>query len=261
MFRIYDVAPTAGLVIGTFAAIPYIHLHLECRRRYFPGLPVLVSDDGSPFRDQLSALCTEYGAEFRSNSVRHRRTVGDMSAYVHGLDWAASRGITLLVKMSRRFIPMFDWVPALQDLALRSQMPTFSQVCDHFRFGFRTECIGFHTQSWRDSGACSRMQSHVDLDKPVFVEGFVHQLARDVAQRFACDIAREYIQISNRPKDRDGYGVWEIMPDRRTTRRPDLLWHDSCGPVDYWQAAVRFGLSYTLRDFQDLNQGCGRGPR
>jgi cephalosporin hydroxylase len=53
-----------GLMVGTFAAVPYIHLQLEARRRLYPHVPLLVHDDGSTKRDDLQRLCAEYGCEF-----------------------------------------------------------------------------------------------------------------------------------------------------------------------------------------------------
>ena len=53
-----------GVVIGTFAAVPYIHLHLEAWRRLFPHIRLLVHDDASPEQERLRRLCAEYGCEF-----------------------------------------------------------------------------------------------------------------------------------------------------------------------------------------------------
>ena len=257
---IYSTAsPRIGVVVGTFAAIPYIHLHLENWRRHYPQTPLLINDDGSPYIDELEALCVRYGASLIRNECRLRQTVGDMSAYVNGFDWAQSQGIEILVKLSRRFLPCYDWVAELQALAFRSQMPTFSQTCNHFNFGFRTECIGFHCESWRASGALDAIRGHVTRNEPVFVEGFIHQLARKTATDYSSSAAKDYMRQNPRPPDRDGYAVWSIMPDRRTTRIPQLLWHDCDGPFDYCRAAAIYGLSYTAKEFEDANQGCGQG--
>ncbi|HWE96463.1 MAG TPA: hypothetical protein VG269_21050 [Tepidisphaeraceae bacterium] len=252
--------PSIGLVVGTFAAVPYVHLQLESRRRHYPHIPLLVNDDGSPMGDELRELCGRYDAACISNSHRLRQTVGDLSAYVNGFDWAASLGLDILVKFSRRFIPLHDWSKGLQDLAFESQLPTFSQSCDHFNFGFRTECIGFHCQSWRASGAYERVREQVARNEPIFVEGFLHQLARQTAAESACEASREYVRRHPRPPDRDGYAAWNLMPARRTTRRADLLWHDADGPFDYARAAAAMGLGYVERDFEDANQALGVGP-
>lgn len=75
-------APSVGVVIGTFAAVPYVHLQLESWRRNYPQTPLLVSDGASPVADELRKLCASYDAVFVSNPARLRQTVGDLSAYV-----------------------------------------------------------------------------------------------------------------------------------------------------------------------------------
>ncbi len=249
-----------GLVIGTFAAVPYVHLALESWRRNYPEIPVLVNDDGSPKGEELHTLCDRYGANFVSNSERLRRTVGDMSAYVHGLDWAAQRGLELLVKMSRRFIPIHNWVTGLQCLADESQYATYSNQCRHFNYGFRTECVGFHVETWCGSGALHKMREVVFRNQPTFVEGYIHKLARDI-QKANCGANWEYEQIHPRPSGADAYGVWSIMADKRTTQKPDVLWHDYSKPLDYCRAALLYGLVMSTQDFADPNQGYGLGPQ
>src|SRR3954471_7147461 len=104
MERIFDnPLPSVGVVIGTFAAVPYVHLHLESRARNYPHVPMLVHDDGSPRRKELQSLCERYGADFISRPTRAQPTIGDLSAFVSGFDWAHERRFSLLVKMSRRF--------------------------------------------------------------------------------------------------------------------------------------------------------------
>jgi hypothetical protein len=69
--------------------------------------------------------------------------VGDVSAYIHGLEWAVKGELELLVKMSRRFIPLHNWVPGLQKSCLRNPIRDLQQPVRIIRYGFRTECIGF----------------------------------------------------------------------------------------------------------------------
>jgi len=95
--------PKVGLVIGTFAAVHYVHLALEAWKRNCPEIQVLVHDDGSAKRNELRVFCEFYGAAFIINQQRGRWTVGDISTYVDGLDWTKDKKLDLLVKMSRRF--------------------------------------------------------------------------------------------------------------------------------------------------------------
>ena len=77
-----------GLVIGTYAALPYIHLQLEARRRLYPDVRTLVHDDGSKQGAAIEALAHEYGAEFFTHPVRHLHHLGDLSIYPVALAWA-----------------------------------------------------------------------------------------------------------------------------------------------------------------------------
>jgi hypothetical protein len=251
MHRIFETPePSVALVIGTFAAVPYVHLALESRRRYFPSVPLLVSDDCSPAASELEALCRQYDAEFRRSSRRSGHRIGDVSSYVYGLEWATSLGVELLVKMSRRFIPLHNWVPDLRALAWETQYATYSQRCLHFNYGFRTECIGLHVAGWRSPAIQRDLREPLGRDQEVFVEGFIHRLARRI-QGSACDLNRRHVALYPRHGDSDAYGIWPIMPDRRTTKKPDILWHDCDSPADYCRVSQLFGLNYSLEDFAD----------
>ncbi|WP_225774071.1 hypothetical protein [Pseudomonas sp. Marseille-Q5115] len=250
--------PRVGLVIATFAALPYVHLALESRCRFYPQVPVLVHDDGSRQGPVLRQLCAQYGVAFSCNPHRLRHTVGDLSAFVEGLEWAEHLGLELLVKMSRRFIPLVNWLPCLQQLAWHSQYATYSQRCTGSGFGFRTECIGLHVPSWRNGGPYESLRQRTCLNEPLFVEGYVHNLARSL-HRSCCDANRHYEAQHPRPSEADAYGAWPLMPESRWERSAHLLWHDCDTPVDYARLAVLYGLPYSPLDFEDPNQGAGLG--
>lgn len=252
--KIYTAEPKIGLVIGTFAAIPYIHLQLEARKRYYPHVPVLVHDDCSPLGPHLKMLCKEYDADFIALPFRTRHCVGDMSCYVRGADWAKERGLDTLVKFSRRFIPLFDWTEELKRLALETQMPTYSQRCRHFNFGFRTECIAFHLPSWAE--ALEGVRAQVEANSTTFVEGFIHNFARGLQR---CEHAAKWEAENPRSGDWNAYAVWNIMADKRVTRQAKVIWHDSDEAVDYARVAHIFGLPYPEDAFNDPNQGFGIG--
>jgi hypothetical protein len=251
--------PSVGVIIGTFAALPYVHLHLESWKRNFPSVPVLVHDDCSPQREELATLCREYGAEFYCRQKRGRKTVGDMNTYPHGIEWAVEAGIEIVVKMSRRFIPVYDWVPGLKRLAWESQLATYSESCRHFDFGFRTECVGFHVPSWVESGQVKNMQRLVVENRPMFVESEVHEMARVVHQEVIRKCRRSALYSKKHPRSEfsEGYAAWDIMPPRRLDRSARILWHDSHLAWDYARQADAYGLPYKESDFSDPNQGFG----
>jgi len=256
--RILSAEPSVGLVIGTYASVPYVHLALETRRRLYPQLPVLVHDDASPHAPQLQHLCARYGAAFSCNPQRLRHSVGDVSAFVQGLEWASNQDLELLVKMSRRFVPLANWVPGLQQLARTSQYATYSHHCTGTGFGFRTECIGLHVPSWRNGGAWRDLYERTQRNEPVFVEAHVHNLAREL-HRSNCQVNQAYEVRYPRPSEAQAYGVWTIMQDSRWHRSAEVLWHDCDTPLDYARLAVLYGLDYTPAHFQDPNEGNGQG--
>jgi hypothetical protein len=261
MNRIIETGePTVGLVISTFAALPYVHLHLESRRRNYPQVPVLVHDDGSPDGAALGDLCRRYEVEFTTTARRHGHFVGDLAALLGGFDWAGARGLDLLVKFSRRFIPTYDWVPEFQTLAYVTQYATYSSRCLASGYGFRTECVGMHVKSWCERGAVEKLRALVGRDeKGVFVEKFVHDLGREVHEH-NCEYNREYERFAARPPNVAAYGEWLLAGISRHIPRPRVLWHNYSPPGEYAAQARQYGLTqYGDEDFSDPNRGLGDG--
>jgi hypothetical protein len=256
---IFPGLPRVGGVVGTFASVPYIHLHLEARRHFYPDTPLLVHDDGSHHREELGRLCDEYGCEFETNDSRQPPCIGDVSCFLGGLLWADRKGLDLLVKFSRRFVPLVDWVPDLRDLAYRSQYPTYCGHTTTFGFGFRSESVGLAVRTWMDYRLHEDLAALALAPGMPFVEGAIHDFARRLA-RFRCHAARAWDdEIGHRPPDRDGYAPWPFLGDDRCTPYPGYLWHDSASPHDYHRQSRIWGLPYELCDFQDPNQGAGNG--
>ena len=193
-------APLAiGLVIGTFAAVPYIHLQLEARRRLYPHVPLLVHDDASPAQEELRRLCGEYGCEFETNDRRLPSHVGDVSCFVGGLLWAQQNHLDILVKLSRRFLPLEDWTTELRDLALASQYPTFCNVTKTFGFGFRSECVGMAVREWISDRAHEQLAMIAITAESPFVEALVHNIARRLAE-FRCERAVRWMRWWDRAR-------------------------------------------------------------
>jgi len=259
--RIFANIPKIGIVVGSFAAVPYVHLHLECRRRFYPEVPLLIQDDCSPFGDPLRRLCHEYGAEFSGNVIRFPRFRGDLTAMAHGMVWCEKNGIDLLVKMSRRFVPKMKWTDGLIELAVASQYPTYSAWTSTLNFGFRTECVAFAVGEWRRLGLLDALIDLIYQPGRIHVELEVHRLARRAAL-FKSHMADRYDHsIGHRLPDRNGYAPWPFMGTDRAAPSRDYLWHDWATPTDYAKLAAECGLSYTSPDFADPNMGCGQSPR
>jgi len=237
-----------GLVIGTFAAVPYIHAQLESRRRFHPEMPCLVVDDGSDKGEELRALCVRYGAELivRPRRLNHAR--GDMDTFVQGHAWADARGVRLLVKFSQRWLPVAPWAEALLALSAETGAATFNNHCVFHHFGFRSECVAMDVDAWRAHRALAPVLDMLarTADQPgdcgvgaggVLVEGVIHQAAG--------------IAATGRPAESGGnYARWAWMGESRAVAQPGILWHESHSAGAYHAQLQRWGIfDYALADF------------
>jgi hypothetical protein len=250
--------PRVLLVIGTFAAVPYVHLHLESRRRFYPDVPVIIHDDCSPAADQLRQLCSVYGAEYLSSEERLPPNAGDLRATLCAIQQAYSRKADLAVKISRRFIPLMDWVPSLQETAWQAQAATYSQRDKGSHLGFRTECIAFHAATWIKAAALIEAEIQALETSFQLVEPFLHQIARELYQPSAHCAARQAESVLDSD---DGYCPWSWMGDDRTQRNASWIWHQSDSLLDYARLSQAYGLAYQMEDFIDPNMGYGQGYR
>lgn len=240
--------PKIGIVVGTFAAVPYIHMHLEARKRLYPDCPILIHDDCSDSLQTLNRLCSEYEADLSFSSIRHGHIIGDMVVFWSGLLWAKRQGIDILVKFSRRFIPLTDFRPSLTELAVRSQYATYSAECTAYGFGFRTEAMGMHVETWLSQHQIADFRRRTKDNDMLngLPESFFHTWAANVHP--PCDANKLY-EKQNKPKH-GAYGNWHYLGNSRNIKYPHFLWHNSSTIRDYAMQAKEWGLSYEGRDFK-----------
>jgi hypothetical protein len=245
-------------VIGTYAALPYMHLQLEARRRLYPDVRTLVHDDGSKQGAAIEALAHEYGAEFVTHPVRHHHHLGDLSIYPVALAWAERRNLRFLLKVSRRWIWQVDWRADLLELLESTEAPTVSNFTESYAFGFRTECVAFDVRRWNCEVFLEDCQARIEAREHVFVENYIHIWA----QRFS-DTGTErwhaWQKANPVPEERRGYAPWALMGTCRQSKYPTRMWHDSEHPVEYGRLAQEWGLPYSEEDFVDPNMGTGPG--
>lgn len=227
--------PHVGLVLSTCGSAPTIHLQLELCERYFgrhtagnTGLPVLVVNDGDVEEDALKRLCEHYGAWYRTGP-RLGHAPGDLRAFIWGLEWAAERNVSILAKMSRRFIPLVNWRQELVLLADRHRYSsTFGRHHDERGF-LRTDCIALRVSSWNVSEIHRTLQETIDnSDVGVAVETVVNSIARVNGGVALWDLVGEHI---SRP-----YGK-------------SLQWRGHY-PYAYGDLARSLGLPYQDSDFE-----------
>jgi hypothetical protein len=247
--NIFPTPPKVGLVISTYGGVPLVELALAVRQRLYPDIPALVHDDASPDADRLQSLALRYGADFQCNSSRLSHQMGDLSGLIGGLRWADERGIQLLVKMSRRFIPLINWVPDLIKLAMESQFPTYANQCTHYRFPIRTECIGFHVQDWLAPDVAGEITAFMLSNlTSLRVELYIDDYARKVCTRL-CDAARDYERRTPFMRHRLGFAIWDLIGNDRHQPTRSCLWYNANPPEHYAAAARELGLDFGLDAF------------
>lgn len=260
--------PQIALVIGTYSAVPFVHLHLELAAR--TGKPVLVHDDASPEAPKLSELCRHYGAEFVCARKRSGHTAGDLRAFARGLEWAGERGFDWLVKFSRRFVPLYDFELEVTRNAQSYPFPTQSSyhVNDGYEFGFLTEATALHVGAWtapllaHEGGSALDLMREREKENPFryLVEAWMHDRAREVCQAVlsgeieAAGLCRTTLAKVRREEARherwDSYAFWPIAGGDRTRSTAGALWHSHPdAPARYEALAQRLGLPYTAQDF------------
>lgn len=245
-----------GVVIGTYAALPYVHLQLESLRRFHPGTPCLVVDDGSPQREALAALCARYGADFIGREQRMGHVPGDMQVFIDGHEWARKRGVGLLVKFSRRWVPIAPWADDLLALWRESGAPTLCNRCTGHGFGFRSECVAMDVRAW-DSPEVMRplvdniARARAEVEPGVFawqqriflVEGIVHESAMHAARRGGI-LWREWERARPPLPGCEHYARWPLMGESRRSRQPGYLWHEWAIPGEYQYHLAMWGHHY-----------------
>jgi hypothetical protein len=216
-----------GIVIGTYGTIPYVHLQLESHKRFHPTIPLLVHDDASNQGTELKQLCDQYNVDFMSNPKRLGWHGGDWSVFTDGLKWAKDRNIDILIKISRRLIPLVNITDDLIELI----NPSFDTYGNLYRGKWLiSNIIALNVKYW----------SNIPLKRlEIITERNLEKYINDLSP---------WIQIM----------VWSPPgPLRKDVldfyRNPRLLWHTTNCSSDYAKYASLWGLSY---NYDDLMRSC-----
>jgi len=260
---ISDPKANVGIVIGTFAAVPYVHLSLAALRKHEPNIKIMVHDDFSPAADKLREICAHYDAEYYSLDFRRVATVGDLSALAKACRWTFQQGCNIGVKVSRRCIINRPFVAGLQELFYNMQMPTVCGACSTFGFGYRSECVAMWTPSWLGTGVVDEMDRIVaaNTEYSGLPEGWYHERAKKVYELTKSKERQQYDKFYPAAASRAAFTDWPLLGLGRAVKVPGVLWHDSHGAKDYWELAQEFNLPYSLQEFEDPNMGHGDRPK
>lgn len=203
--------PSIGLIISTFGTPDYIKLAMEVMNRNKVKIPILIHDDASG-NEGLPQVCKDYRIEFMSTPRTFGHYAGDVKALSNGLLWASSRNLDILVKMSRRFIPLFDWTKSLRETINKTPHSTYGNRCEHFRFPLRTECVAYTVLDW--------IKHLEDLQKVITKN-------QDSIEHDIFNIAKNF-------------AVWEAIGNNRMKKMPNILWHDCCPEYEYIHELNKF---------------------
>jgi hypothetical protein len=260
--------PKIGICLATHAAVPYIDTGLACLRRHEPQIKVLVHDDFSNDRLKLNLLCDKYGADFFTTEYRKVETVGDLSSFAEALRWGQENNLDIVVKCSRRFIADRPWSSELANLMHSTQYVTATGHTPEFGFGFRSEWVAMHVPTWVGCGAYAAMAETARQNQyyDPLPEAWYHHRARQ-AHAFAhpqdeptchqnnsnhpdCDFLVMSESRFARPATCDAY-IWfaSLLGLARKQIVPNVYWHDSRTPFDYFQLAKKYDLCYEPAEF------------
>jgi len=253
--------PKIGLVIGTYNRPAHVHLGLESARRFLPHVPVLVVHDGPGESGRLGPLCSGYGVGVTLAQTKerlgHRR--GDWNVFAHGLDWAKKNGLDLLVKISNRRVPLYNWTGELSRLAFAAQYPTYSSVDLNIGWGFRTDYLAMHVASWLPMQArITAFAGAPDDGNPQatsHVEYKMHGLAREVHHLTRCEKNARLEEFEGGLYRGDSFGFWFLGGTSRVEADPSCLWHGADSPARFAEQASEWGLKkpdrsgYEAEDF------------
>lgn len=242
-----------GMVIGSYNAVPHINLSLELAKRYYPKVKILISDDNSPKKEELISLSKKYNCDYRSNKTQLGHHPGDLSHFKKGLKWAKENKLDFIFKLSRTFVPLNGiWISDFKKLYNESECITYSSVCDHYKFGFRTECVIMKVKEWNDPVVFNKIKTcFKESGGHVFVESFIHQLSQDLSRKYH---GKKYLNYINENGIRDvGFLRLNWINNNRHKACNNYLWHNGNSPMDYYLVAKKFGLNYSIDDFSGLN--------
>lgn len=143
-----------AITLGSYALPDFVRLNILQCRRIWPGCPILVSDDQSPYSRSVSDIADALGACYMVSGNRRTHVSGDYQAFINGAVFALQEGLPAL-KLSQRFVPRLPEFarrltedyrpPAVAVLPGRMRPTQIARPQSNFylRFGHLTDCVLF----------------------------------------------------------------------------------------------------------------------
>lgn len=239
--KLYPANPKIGIIIGTYGTPNYIRLHLARMSYYYRNVRVIVHDDSSDKQEQLYKICSEAKVEFASTASRLGWLCGDIHALLFGLEWAKLNNLDILVKFSRRFIPLKNFIPDLINLALESQYTTFGNRCEIRNYDFKTEAYAVSVRAWIPLYDTIVKTIHARMEDMFVVEQVVHRWAHIILNKHKMLINTSFDNVGR------GYAIWDFVKNSRDRTDNQYLWHLSNSVDDYVSEANRISLPWVTQ--------------
>lgn len=250
-----------GVVVCTYGAIPFIELQLYFLKVINKIEKIAIIDDCSDKKSELIQLCKEYNVDFISTSthlpyIKNVGSNGDTAGILFGLQWAKKNNLDILVKLSRRLIPCFEWITNFKKLVLNSHALTFSSYCLSDCFNFRTECFGMNVNAWNTPYIIDLMKSNINNNYIIFAEYWFHELAKLLSYNNISEKWLKFNKKQNLDYFKSGYALWlDLLGNNRYNkdlRNPNVLWHMYSKPIDYYNVFNKvIGNKYRLNDWME----------
>lgn len=257
----YTNNPKIGVVIGTYGCTPYIELQLYFLKYINKIKHILIHDDCSPYTQELLELSKQYNVDFYSTKHRlwHKTNVGsigDTNAFYYGLQWAKVHNIDILVKLSRRLIPCFEWTNNLINLAKETDATTFGSYCTTDPFNLRTEGIALNVEIWTKEYPMFNLAWTIQNEYSIFAEFWMHEMAKTLSGNNYSEKWFNYVKKSKNGYLHSGYAIWkDILGTNRFNsddRAGYTLWHKYSSINDYLNVSKQIlGNKYTKSDFEN----------
>lgn len=252
-----------GVVIGTYGSVPYIDLNIWYLKNINHIEYILIHDDCSDEDEQLRELCKKYNDETchisfykTPQKMFYRQSIGslgDQSAVVVGLNWAKQNNLDILVKISRRLVPCFNWIDDFKKLVIESDGITFSAPCKKDLFPIRTELIGFNVHAWTDSKIYTVMYNYIQMELCIYAEYWYGWISKMLDHQNFSQKYRLYEKNHHHGFNYSGYVHWtDILGNTRYSlegRHEGVLWHMYNNKEEYLAKLYEVGLTqYKLED-------------
>lgn len=220
-----------GQVFGTSGTVPYIHLQLEMSKRMFDdSMPTLIANDGDEAEvvEKLQTLATAYGADFVSwPSLGH--APGDIRIFRESMKWAEAKGLDIVAKFSRRFVPLVSWRHGLQYLAAFNTDAGFftRKHLDQIGGLFRTDAIAYRLRVINNSRV-------------------IDTLDEVIATKYQANVEAMFESFSH---VNGGWVLWDLLgPNFYKPWNKAMQWRGLL-PYHYGDLSRQLDLPYTDVDF------------